>query len=34
LQNFKLETQFDEALYHAALEGIWDAFSASDARAS
>lgn len=31
LQNFKLETQFDEALYHASLEGIWDAFSSSDA---
>jgi len=30
LQNFALETQYDEALYHAAPEGIWDAFSASD----
>lgn len=26
-----LETQFDEALYHAAPESIWDAFAASDA---
>jgi phosphohistidine phosphatase len=31
LQNFKLETQIEEALYHASLEGIWDAFNASDA---
>lgn len=31
LQNFKLEIQVEDALYHAALEGIWDAFSASDA---
>ncbi len=31
LQNFKLETRFEDALYHAAPEGIWDAFSASDA---
>lgn len=31
LQNFALETQFDEALYHAAPENIWDAFSASEA---
>jgi phosphohistidine phosphatase len=31
LQNFALETRFEEALYHAAPEGIWDAFSASDA---
>jgi phosphohistidine phosphatase len=30
LQNFKLETQFDEALYHASLEGVWDAFNSSD----
>jgi phosphohistidine phosphatase len=30
LQNFKLETQFEDALYHAALEGIWDAFTASE----
>jgi len=31
LQNFKLETRFEDALYQAAPEGIWDAFSASDA---
>ncbi|HYD89445.1 MAG TPA: histidine phosphatase family protein [Vitreimonas sp.] len=31
LQNFALETRYEEALYHAAPEGIWDAFSASDA---
>lgn len=31
LQNFALETHFDEALYHAAPENIWDAFSACDA---
>jgi phosphohistidine phosphatase len=31
LQNFKLETRFEDALYHASPEGIWDAFSASDA---
>ncbi len=31
LGGFALETQFDEALYHAAPEGIWDAFTASDA---
>jgi phosphohistidine phosphatase len=31
LQNFKLETQIEDALYHASLEGVWDAFSASDA---
>lgn len=31
LQNFALETRFEDALYHAHLEGIWDAFSASDA---
>lgn len=28
---FKLEQRFEEALYHAAPEGIWDAFTASDA---
>jgi phosphohistidine phosphatase len=28
---FSLETDFDDALYHAAPEGIWDAFVASDA---
>jgi phosphohistidine phosphatase len=31
LQNFALETRFEAALYHAAPEGIWDAFMASDA---
>lgn len=33
LQNFKLETRFDDALYHAAPESIWDAFTESDAEA-
>jgi phosphohistidine phosphatase len=31
LQNFALETRFEEALYHAGPEGLWDAFAASDA---
>jgi phosphohistidine phosphatase len=31
LQNFALATEFDNALYHASLESIWDAFNASDA---
>lgn len=31
LQNFKLETRFDDTLYHAAPESIWDAFTESDA---
>lgn len=31
LQNFALETRFEEALYHASPESIWDAFTASDA---
>lgn len=31
LQNFALETRIEDALYHAALEGIWDAFIASEA---
>jgi phosphohistidine phosphatase len=31
LQNFKLETRFEDALYHASPEGVWDAFAASDA---
>ena len=31
LQNFALETRFEDALYHAAPEGIWDAFAANDA---
>jgi phosphohistidine phosphatase len=31
LQNFALETRFEQALYHAAPEGIWDAFAACEA---
>lgn len=31
LQNFALETRYEDALYHASPEGIWDAFSASEA---
>lgn len=31
LADFSLETVFEDVLYHAAPEGIWDAFSASDA---
>lgn len=31
LQNFALETRVEDALYHAAPEGLWDAFVASDA---
>lgn len=31
LQNFALETRFEDALYHASPEGVWDAFVASDA---
>ncbi|HVY86465.1 MAG TPA: histidine phosphatase family protein [Caulobacterales bacterium] len=31
LQGFKLETRFDDALYHAGPESIWDAFAAEDA---
>lgn len=31
LANFKLETRFEDALYHASTEGLWDAFAASDA---
>jgi phosphohistidine phosphatase len=31
LAGFKLETEFDRALYHAAPESIWDAFSESEA---
>ena len=31
LAGFALETFFEDALYHAAPESIWDAFSASDA---
>ncbi|MCA8885932.1 MAG: histidine phosphatase family protein, partial [Hyphomonadaceae bacterium] len=31
LASFGAETFFEDALYHASPEGIWDAFSASDA---
>lgn len=31
LQGFKLETRFEEALYHAGPESIWDAFASTDA---
>jgi len=31
LADFKLEQRFEDALYHAAPEGVWDAFAASDA---
>ena len=31
LQNFRIEIQFDEALYHAAPESVWDAFASTDA---
>ncbi len=31
LQSFSLETRFEDALYHAAPESIWDAFTACDA---
>jgi phosphohistidine phosphatase len=31
LADFGLETRFEDALYHAAPESLWDAFSASDA---
>lgn len=31
LQNFALEVRYDDALYHAAPENIWDAFADSDA---
>lgn len=31
LENFALETRFEDALYHASPEGLWDAFTASDA---
>lgn len=30
LQNFALEIRFEDALYHAAPEGLWDAFISSD----
>src|SRR5262245_29864922 len=31
LANFGLETRFEDALYHAAPEGLWDAFISCDA---
>jgi phosphohistidine phosphatase len=31
LANFELESRFEDALYHAAPEGVWDAFTSSDA---
>lgn len=31
LANLGVETRIEDALYHASTEGIWDAFSASDA---
>lgn len=31
LQNFALEVRYDQALYHAATESIWDAFADSEA---
>jgi len=31
LADFSLEIRFEDALYHAAMEGVWDAFAASDA---
>jgi len=31
LANFKLEMRFEDALYHAAPEGIWDAFESTEA---
>ena len=31
LTGMDIEISFDEALYHAAPEGVWDAFAASDA---
>jgi phosphohistidine phosphatase len=30
LENFGPETRFEDALYHAAPEGIWDAFTADE----
>lgn len=32
LQGFRLETQFEDALYHAEPGGLWDAFNASEAQ--
>ena len=34
LEDFKLETRFEDALYHAAPESIWDAISGEDENAS
>lgn len=31
LSGFKLEMRFEDALYHAGAQGIWDAFNASEA---
>lgn len=31
LENFALEMRFEQALYHASPEGVWDAFAACDA---
>ena len=31
LGDFKLESRFEDALYHAAPEGVWDAFESTDA---
>lgn len=31
LQGFKLETRFEEGLYHASTSAIWDAFAGADA---
>jgi phosphohistidine phosphatase len=31
LADFGLEQRFEDALYHASAEGVWDAFAASDA---
>jgi phosphohistidine phosphatase len=30
LQNFAVETRYEDALYHASPEGVWDAFASSD----
>ncbi|WP_395645867.1 SixA phosphatase family protein [Terricaulis sp.] len=31
LQNFQLERRYEDALYHAGVGGLWDAFSSADA---
>lgn len=31
LTDYRLEQRFEDALYHAAPEGVWDAFASSDA---